>query len=316
LEWFGFVRRFIWADAGFSILRPIRRLIEDTEPRFDPTVFPLEGTGEQVPGNQKSDAENDAARVPPAPLGSSKRYSTADYRALYLSGELTPLAVVQSILPLIRRDTQPPGEHSVAWFDVKVDAVIKAAEASTLRYKEKRSLGPLDGVPTAVKDEYDIEGYRTSLGSVNDYTGKVVNEDGTIDPWCVKMLADAGAVILGKLSMHEFGMGKWCLLLITLASLTKTKTHPETTSLMEHRATHITPSTIQEAVPQDRHTPFLSVFCPSRLAVMAAVASDCPHRSTPSLVSSQLMGVSLARRDKTTATRTASMAPLQPTCAR
>lgn len=242
-------------------MRPIRREIEDTEPRFDPTVFPLEGTGEQFPGSLKSGAQDDATQVPPAPSG-SKRYSVADYRALYLSGELTPLAVVQSILPLIRRDTQPPGEHSVAWFDVKVNAVIKAAEASTLRYKENRSLGPLDGVPTAVKDEYDIEGYGTSLGSVNDYTGKVVNEDGTIDTWCVKMLADAGAVILGKLSMHEFGMGKWRVLLIILASLTKFKIHRETTSLMEHLATRTIPTTTQEAVLPDRHTQFPSACCP------------------------------------------------------
>ncbi|OIW22209.1 hypothetical protein CONLIGDRAFT_701305 [Coniochaeta ligniaria NRRL 30616] len=33
--------------------------------------------------------------------------------------------------------------------------------------------GLLDGVPTAVKDEDDIDGYETCLGSVNDYTGKI-----------------------------------------------------------------------------------------------------------------------------------------------
>lgn len=143
----------------------------------------------------------------------------AHYRALYLSGELTPLDVAQSILPFIRRDTSPPGEHSTAWFDVKVDLVIKAAEASTLRYREKRSLGPLDGVPTAVKDEYDMEGYTTSLGSVNDYTGKPLDGD-KIDAWCVRKLQEAGAIILGKLSMHEFGMGKLWLASMTPAPVT------------------------------------------------------------------------------------------------
>lgn len=119
--------------------------------------------------------------------------------------------MAQAILPLIRRDTSPPGEHSIAWFQVRADLVIEAAKASTLRYQQNRSLGPLDGVPTAVKDEYDIEGYTTSLGSVYDCTGKSRDGD-TIDSWCVRKLKEAGAVILGKLSMHEFGMGMYLLL--------------------------------------------------------------------------------------------------------
>jgi Asp-tRNA(Asn)/Glu-tRNA(Gln) amidotransferase A subunit family amidase len=106
---------------------------------------------------------------------------------------------------LIRRDISPPGEHSVAWFDTKVDLVLRAAEASTKRYKENCSLGPLDGVLTAVKDEFDIDGYVTCLGSANDYTGDVLEAESHA-AWCVRKLEEAGAVILGKLSMHEFGL--------------------------------------------------------------------------------------------------------------
>ena len=36
------------------------------------------------------------------------------------------------------------------------------------RYKEGKYLGPLDGVPFAVKDEYEVDGYLTCLGSRND----------------------------------------------------------------------------------------------------------------------------------------------------
>lgn len=208
MEWVGFIRRFIWADAGFSIVRRIRKEIEDTEPRFDPTVFPLENTSDSVTDAADADAPSPDETVTKTPLAPGKRYSAADYRALYLSGELTPLDVARAILPLIRRDTEPPGEHSIAWFEVKEDLVLEAAEASTQRYREKRSLGPLDGVPTGVKDEYDVEGYTTTLGSVNDYTGRNPNEEGKIDAWCVRKLAGSGAVIMGKLSMHEFGMGK------------------------------------------------------------------------------------------------------------
>jgi Asp-tRNA(Asn)/Glu-tRNA(Gln) amidotransferase A subunit family amidase len=90
--------------------------------------------------------------VAPSAKPSALYYSAADYRALYLKGELTPTAVAEAILPLIRRDLSPPGAHSIAFFDSRVDLVRAAAKASTLRYKGKRSLGPLDGVPTAIKD--------------------------------------------------------------------------------------------------------------------------------------------------------------------
>lgn len=212
MEWVGIVRRGAWENAGFGSLHKIKKYIEHTEPRYDPTVFPLEedaagsGPSKDLEGD---DVKHDGAlQEPPSPVHSvHKKYSVAYYRSLYLSGELTPLDVVQAILPLIRRDTSPPGEHSTAWFDIKVDLVIKAAEASTLRYKEKRSLGPLDGIPTAVKDEYDMGGYVTTLGSKKDYTGPVPKGD-KVDTWCVRMLEGAGAIILGKLSMHEFGLGK------------------------------------------------------------------------------------------------------------
>ncbi|VUC27933.1 unnamed protein product [Clonostachys rosea] len=207
LESFAFIRRIVWAGAGFSSLRRIQKLIEDNEPRHDPTVFPLARLDKTRDSESETVEEVDeihkVSSPPPAP---HQRYSVGDYRALYLAGEITPLDVVHSILPFIRRDTLPPGEHSVAWFDVNVDLAVKAAEESTLRYKENRSLGPLDGVPTAIKDEFDLEGYKTTLGSLNDYTGRIMNDEGKIDSWCVRKLAEAGAVILGKLSMHEFGM--------------------------------------------------------------------------------------------------------------
>lgn len=143
-------------------------------------------------------------------LSKKKYYSVADYHALYLSGDLTPTAVAKAILPLIRRDISPPGEHSIAWWDSRVDLVLAAAEASTLRYKDKRPIGILDGVPTGIKDEYDIDGYRTCLGSKNDYTPEA-NRGQSITNWCVEKLQAAGAINLGKLAMNEFGLGKYLL---------------------------------------------------------------------------------------------------------
>ncbi|KXH40876.1 amidase [Colletotrichum simmondsii] len=199
MECLWFIRSFIWSNAGFGSLRKIRKHIEDAEPRYDPTVLPLPTDEAKDPAVLHRES---AVKAKPHPL---KYYSVNDYHEMYLSGVVTPLAVARAILPLIRRDTNPPGEHSIAWFDTKVSQVLAAAEASTKRYKEGRSLGPLDGVPTAVKDEYEIDGYRTCLGSRNDYTTPAAPGQ-SITSWCVKKLEDAGAVVLGKLSMHEFGL--------------------------------------------------------------------------------------------------------------
>ena len=63
-------------------------------------------------------------------------------------------------------------------------------------------LGPLHGVPFAVKDQFWTKGVRTTGGStiLADF---VPDEDATV----VARLRDAGAVLLGKLNMSEFATG-------------------------------------------------------------------------------------------------------------
>ena len=138
--------------------------------------------------------------------GPKAYYTSADYHALYSSGELTPTAVVETLLPLIRRDIQPAGKHSTAFLESQVEIIRAAAEASTERYKKGQPLGPLDGVPVAVKDEVHITGYKRTLGTKLDFKG---GSDAT--SWCVQQWQDAGAIVVGKTTMHELGLGKSCL---------------------------------------------------------------------------------------------------------
>ena len=183
--------------------------MEDYEPRYDPTVIPITDSSARVEGG---DILHDSPGTSPSQISQEmKYYSVADYHALYLSGELTPMAVAKTLLPLIRRDVSSPGEHSIAWWDSRVDLILAAAESSTLRYKHKQPIGILDGVPTGVKDEYDVDGYRTSLGSKIDYTPKAPQVQSTTS-WCVAKLQEAGAINLGKLAMNEFGLGEYSLL--------------------------------------------------------------------------------------------------------
>jgi len=197
-----FVQKLLWENAGFNGLRKVEHLISGTyTERWDPTVIPLgdfSATQEPV----KLDPEA-------FPVSSEKlpgRYrSASELHALYLSGELTPLAVIESLLPLIRRDLASPSHHSTGFISCNVEEVLEAAKASTLRYKNGTSISLLDGVPIAVKDESDVVGYRTTNGrKANNEIFPVATE--TI--WPVQQWVDYGAIIIGKTTMHEIGAGK------------------------------------------------------------------------------------------------------------
>lgn len=127
--------------------------------------------------------------------------SSLDYHEAYKSGKRTPLDVVEDLLPLIRRDVKDATNHSIAFLSTKVDLVRKAAEESTQRYISGKPLSPMDGVPMAVKDEEDLTGYTKCLSSKLDFTNK-----NDVTSYCVQKWLDAGAICLGKTTMHELGM--------------------------------------------------------------------------------------------------------------
>ncbi|GKZ16732.1 hypothetical protein AbraCBS73388_004108 [Aspergillus brasiliensis] len=186
----GFIQSYLWGTTGFDVIRNLP--LDQYSARYDPTVIPV---------------ANPDAPAADWPVPTQKRqsnagyYTSADYVARYTSGELTPLVVVEALLPMIRRDTKPPGKHSIAFLDSQVDKIRAAAEASTQRYKDGKPLGPMDGIPVAIKDEVHMEGYRRTLGSKLDFTGEF---EGT--SWCVKQWEEAGAIVIGKTVMHELGL--------------------------------------------------------------------------------------------------------------
>lgn len=189
----GFIQSYFWRNAGFDVVREVPQL-QQYSARYDPTVIPIHNNASPrselpVPTQRRS--------------GPSGYYTSADYHALFKSGELTPIAVAEALLPLIRRDAKPPGKHSIAFLESQIDRVRAAAEASTKRYKDGKPLGPLDGIPVAIKDEVHIQGYRRTLGTKLDFKGDF---EGT--SWCVKKWEEAGAIVVGKTTMHELGLGK------------------------------------------------------------------------------------------------------------
>lgn len=195
-----FIPYLLWSNAGFSSLRKCRQL-DGVEPRYDPTVIPLSKDGETAPSSY---TEKTNLRVPSTKRPGDRFYTIQDFHNAYQSGALTPTDVVEALLPLIRRDVAQRSSYSTAWMDSQLDDVRKAAEASTTRWKKGQPLGMLDGVPFGVKDDLEVKGYKRYIGSSHDYTNGGAKETS----WCARKLEEEGAILVGKLNMHELGMGK------------------------------------------------------------------------------------------------------------
>lgn len=76
----------------------------------------------------------------------------------------------------------------------------QAAAESDARYARAAPRSPLDGVPVALKDNIDQRGVTTTNGLAR---GPVASRDARV----VERLRAAGAVLLGKLNMHECALG-------------------------------------------------------------------------------------------------------------
>jgi aspartyl-tRNA(Asn)/glutamyl-tRNA(Gln) amidotransferase subunit A len=94
------------------------------------------------------------------------------------------------------------GRRLNTFITVLGDTALKAAAESERRYEAGTPLGPLDGVPIAVKDVFYISGVRCTAGS------RILADNvATYDAPVVRYLRDAGAVLVGTTNMHEFAAG-------------------------------------------------------------------------------------------------------------
>lgn len=92
-----------------------------------------------------------------------------------------------------------------AYVSVDADSTLRLAEAADARRRAGYGLlGPLDGVPVAIKDLCDIEGQIATAGSQAWRQRR-----GTTTSTAVARLLAGGMVPLGKLHMVEFAFGGW-----------------------------------------------------------------------------------------------------------
>ncbi len=89
-----------------------------------------------------------------------------------------------------------------AYLTVTASAALNSAKESDRRRAVGQTCGILDGIPFAVKDNLCTKGIPTTCGS-RMLDGYRPPYDATV----IERLSRAGAVLLGKLNMDEFGMG-------------------------------------------------------------------------------------------------------------
>ncbi len=120
----------------------------------------------------------------------------------YRSGQLSPVEVTRAHLNAI----QDLNDRTHDYITVTGERALADAEAAETGFRAGRDLGPLQGVPIALKDLVETKGIATSAGTTI-WKDRVPEEDATV----ARRLAEAGTVLLGKTNLVEFAFGPYGL---------------------------------------------------------------------------------------------------------
>jgi aspartyl-tRNA(Asn)/glutamyl-tRNA(Gln) amidotransferase subunit A len=122
----------------------------------------------------------------------------ADISVAYAEKRLSPVELVQALIARIEK----LNPQLNAFIDIGAERALDAARVAEKEIHAGRTLGPLHGVPIALKDIIDVAGLRTSCHS-KLMQKHLAHSDAAV----VGRLRAAGAILLGKLSLHEFAYG-------------------------------------------------------------------------------------------------------------
>jgi aspartyl-tRNA(Asn)/glutamyl-tRNA(Gln) amidotransferase subunit A len=140
-----------------------------------------------------------AASRPTPPVETPLAYRSAAYlAALIRNQELSPVALVETYLERIDRLDGALG----AYITVTRDSALAEARLAEAAVARGEPVGPLHGLPFAVKDQFDTAGVRTTSGS-----RLLADNVPVADAPVVERLRAAGGILLGKLNMTEFALG-------------------------------------------------------------------------------------------------------------
>lgn len=159
-------------------------LVRDWRPH-DPAIQPA-----VLPELPASDRANDAPSQPAAKASGA----IASAQALIAAGELDAVTLTErSLAAIAERNDQLYAFAEI----LEVEALDRARKLDALPGPK----GLLHGVPVSVKDLYSVKGATTRAGSL------AFERRDAVDSSVVRRLREAGAVLLGKTTLHEFAMG-------------------------------------------------------------------------------------------------------------
>ncbi len=115
----------------------------------------------------------------------------------YRAGQLSPVEVAQSVLDHVDRWEQ----HLCATYLLRPARVLEQARASEARWHRREPRGALDGVPVTVKENIATAGDPVPLGTLASGLAPA-----TADAPPAARLAEAGAIMLCKTTMPDYGM--------------------------------------------------------------------------------------------------------------
>jgi Asp-tRNA(Asn)/Glu-tRNA(Gln) amidotransferase A subunit family amidase len=113
-------------------------------------------------------------------------------------GELSPVAIVDSLLDRIAARNH----RTNAFVTVTDERARESAREAEAAVQAGEELGPLHGVPVAIKDLDDVAGVPKTQGSL-----LFENDVSASNATFVDRLLDAGAIVVGKTNTPEFGIG-------------------------------------------------------------------------------------------------------------
>ncbi len=124
--------------------------------------------------------------------------SIAELSLLIRQQRVSPVAVVNGCL----RRIESLNPKLNAFITVLADQGLRQAREAEAEIQAGRWLGPLHGIPLGIKDFYDTAGIPTTA-AFEHFRARVPSKDAT----SVAKLKQAGAIVIGKMNMHELGMG-------------------------------------------------------------------------------------------------------------
>lgn len=171
---------FVTALAGLADYRPDR---PGRPPRYQYTV----------PDDGEDSAQIAPPERPPSTVPGSIAAAAADLRA----GRITSSELVEeALLAVDKFDAQCNAVAHLLADSARVEAAALDAEAASGHWR-----GPLHGIPITVKDVIDVAGAPTRAGSA------AYDDIPAADAVAVARARGAGAVVLAKVTTHEFALG-------------------------------------------------------------------------------------------------------------